>query len=109
MAYTRHRIDNYRLYHSTFDYTTTHGTVCSIGCYTGNTYRGTMYFFKDDYPISGHSYTMDGKIGLFFRESQLARIITTLRYEKPLYIWHNDVDNRAGLDTSKEPIGEEET
>lgn len=108
MAETRIQIDAYRLYHLTFDNISTDGVVCRIDCYARTKYMGTLYFYKNKFSISGGSYVKNGKLGLKFRESQLANIIETLRQEKPLYIWYNDVAKIGGLDTSLEPVGEEE-
>ena len=111
MAIIQHEINTYMLYHMTNDYAGKFGQGTIINCYDSSaSCKGLLYFYKEGATIPSNSKSSSSEIlYLRFRESQLADIINTLRYEKHLYIWFNDIILCAGLKTSKESIGEEES
>ncbi len=103
MAFTKHLIDNYRLFHCTASYDLT----AVIHCYRGNSYKGTLYFYREGKEITANRKLPSEALLLHFPSHQCAEIIETLRREKPLFLWLDD-QLMGGLSTSEEPIGEEE-
>jgi hypothetical protein len=104
-ASTFEYIDSYRCFYLTsgYDY------EAKINCYKNNKLVGEIRFYKDDFNIPV-SNIQDGILKINFPISRFNDVITILRYEKPLYIVVNTQHNFGGVaNTSKEPIGEEET
>ena len=107
MAVTKYLIDTYFLRHLSADYAD--GRIAHIWCYHGNHLRGSLHFYKERATIPASGKTPQGALYLSFRESQLADMVATLRYERPLYLLYEDETHTACLSTSEEIIGEEET
>ena len=109
MAIINKEIDTYRLYHYNVDSTSGNNVICSIYCFKGGQFMGGLTFYKEGVTIPPSVKTTQGEPYLRFPENQLANIIETLRQEKPLYLWFNDISKYGGLKTSSEPVGEEES
>jgi len=107
MAITNYEINTYRVYQYNED--NTYGQTAVINCYMGNTYKGSLYFYKNSASIPASTKTGSGYLYLRFREGRFSEMVTTLREEKPLYIGFNDHNLWGWLSTSSEPIGEEES
>jgi len=107
MAIYSEAIDTYLVYHLNTDNTYDQSGV--INCYLGNSYKGSLYFYRDGASIPASSRSGSGYLYLRFNANQMMEILETLRQETPLTIWFNDVNLWGGLTTSKEPIGEEES
>lgn len=71
---------------------------------------GAAYFHRKDATLPNtDSMTSSGYISIHYKESDLPRIIDLLRNEKPLYVRYiAGVWNMASIDSSLEPVGEEE-
>ena len=106
MATTSAAFDTYRLYHYNAD--NTYGQTAVINCYSGSSFKGSLYFYKEGVTVPVSSKP-GSYIYLRFSEKQMSEIITTLREEKPLYIGFNDVNHWGWVSTSQEPVGEEES
>jgi hypothetical protein len=82
--------------------------VAGIYLYQGNQYRGYVYFFPDGTALAPpvfHSST--NQAFLHFNLSQVHATMEMLRAEDPVYLYYQSPTN-AGLNTGKEPTGEEE-
>lgn len=79
-----------------------------IECYLSRGMVGILHFLDDH--SSYNPRFLDRVIHLYYGLDKFSDIVTTLRYEKPLYIFFNDNDNTpfGGIKTSPEPVGEEE-
>jgi len=108
MASTSYEIDSYEIYH----YTENSPYSAAINCKGSGSVKGTLYFYKEGATIPDNSKTDSGKLYIRFRDNQLNNILSTLRQEKPLYIWLDTTFLIGGLKTSSasfEPVGEEES
>ncbi|NVK63364.1 MAG: hypothetical protein HWE22_02205 [Flavobacteriales bacterium] len=107
MAITNHSFDTYRVYHYNAD--NTYGQTAVVNCYSGSSFKGSLYFYKEGASVPASSKTGSGYLYLRFSEKQFNEIITTLREEKPLNMGFNDSNNWGWVSTSQEPVGEEES
>ena len=83
--------------------------MAGIYFYEKGKYRGYAYFFADDTPLSPavhHSST--GRTYVHYNISQFDAITAIVREEKPIYLYYLSPTN-AGLQTGREPVGEEES
>jgi len=104
MAWENKYFDAYRIWHGTGTSTDVH-----IRCIHGNTTVGNIYFKPDGTNMPSNSRTSRGVLNLYYSISRFNEIITTLRYEKPLWIWF-DTDTKWGyIATAQESTGEEES
>lgn len=104
-------IDNYsvRMWSSRRTNNLSPGTaLAGIYLYEGNTYRGYAYFFADDTPLSQPVFQEPGRVFVHYNLSQFSAVLEILRNEKPVYLFHFSPSN-AGLQTGREPVGEEES
>ena len=82
--------------------------VAGIYLYTGNTYRGYVYFFPDGTELAPPVYdAANGRIFLHFSLSQFQATMDMLRHEEPIFIYYTSPTN-AALRSGREPVGEEE-
>ena len=109
MAHTNYEIDNYLMFHENADFISRYDIICRILCQKGTELKGILYFYKEGVTIPPSSKSSSEKLYLRFPANQMSDIIETLRQEKPLYIRYEDTYNYGALQTSKEPIGEEES
>ena len=107
MAITNYSFDTYRIYHYNVD--NTYGQTAVVNCYSGSSYKGSLYFYKDGVTPPASSKSASGYLYLRFNQNQFNDIITTLREEKPLTMGFNDVNLWGWVSTSQEPVGEEES
>lgn len=83
--------------------------MASIYLYEGKKYRGYAYFFADDTPLNPPIFHSNlGRIFVHYNISQFEALLDTLRNEKPIYLYYHSPSN-AGLQTGREPVGEEES
>ncbi len=112
MSVTVYEIDTYSIYHFNADRISRNNIICTINCFKRSAFKGTLLFYKEGAPIPpSYKYKSDTQELLFlsFQENQLADMLETLRQEKPLYIYYSDKYNDGTLQTSLEPVGEEES
>jgi len=69
---------------------------------------GILYFYKEGVQIPTSGRNSSGQITLNFPAYQMSPIISTLRYEQPLYIRYDDKSHQGFIMTLEEPIGVEE-
>jgi hypothetical protein len=82
-----------------------------IVCYNanGNNRVGLIRFFKDQSIMPANQLGSDGTITLYYEMSRYNDVVTTLRYEKPLYLAVNTKTGFGYLGCGElEPVGEEE-
>ena len=106
MAYYEQEFDEYKIIH----WSNYEDELARINCYLSGGLVGILYF--SDNENSELPRMVNRTIHLMFPENQLHEIITTLRYEKPLFLFYNDSDSPpfGGVKTSAhEPVGEEES
>ncbi len=83
--------------------------MAGIYLYEGTKYRGYAYFFADDTPLAAPVYhSSSGRIFVHYNLVQFHAILDMLRNEDPIYLYYHSPTN-AGLNTGREPIGEEES
>ncbi len=70
--------------------------------------RGWLTFYNDSTPIPEPSIDSNLRITLAFPMSHFGAIMELLRTEKPLYIYYHS-PTFAGISSSSEPVGEEES
>lgn len=107
MAITNHAFDTYRIYHYNAD--NTYNQTAVVNCYSGSSYKGSLYFYQDGATVPNSSKSSSGYLYLRFSGSQFSEIIATLREEKPLTMGFNDGNLWGWVSTSQEPVGEEES
>ena len=79
-----------------------------IDCFDDKGKRaGIIYFYPDNVPLPSNRDTVNG-IYLYYKLSRFADVITTLREEKPLYLYLDTTKKYGDIGTSIEPIGEQE-
>ncbi len=110
MANQRFEFDEYRLKygHSGVD-----DTAAILACYKDSSLVGLIQFVKEDSDVAGHKAVRESPDApeiplLRFSISRFENIITTLRYEKPLFIEIDTDIGYGGIRTTLEPVGEEE-
>jgi len=106
-----YKIDSYsvRLWSSRRTNNLSPGTaLAGIYFYEGNKYRGYAYFFADDTSLNPPIYQNNGRIFVHFNISQFQEISNIIRNEKPIYLYYYSPSN-AGIQTGREPVGEEES
>jgi hypothetical protein len=108
MAFTNTQFEEYALHHYNEDHISKTGTICRIFCLKDNNAVGILYFYKDGVQIPPSRKNSSGQITLNFPAYQMSPIISTLRYEKPLYIRYDDESHHGFIMTLEEPIGVEE-
>jgi hypothetical protein len=75
----------------------------------GNNRVGLITFFKDQSIMPANQLGSDGTITLYYEMSRHNDVVTTLRYEKPLYLAVNTKTGFGYLGCGElEPVGEEE-
>ena len=82
-----------------------------VACYGADGYRCILYFYHDGDPIYPPHYNPQYKFGTIqLRFKNIMPYIDLLRNEKPVYAYLNsDKPGWNNINTSKEPVGEEET
>lgn len=108
MAFTNTPFEEYAIQHYNEDLISKKGTICRIFCLKDNQAVGILYFYKDGIQIPPSGRNSSGLITLNFPAYQMSPVISTLRYEKPLYISYDDKSHRGLIMTLEEPIGVEE-
>jgi hypothetical protein len=68
---------------------------------------GRIIFFKDNVPLPPNVNLGYGP-EIHFPLSRYNEIVSTLRQEKPLYLWFDTSTLVGSVATEKEPVGEEE-
>jgi hypothetical protein len=100
-------IDKYALYHSACGNLATNYIVC----YNAGSVQGQICFYPKGQVLAS-TVSSTGFFSLGYEIDRFHDIITTLRYEKPIYIilfWDaNNVITTGYVSTSLEPIGEQE-
>lgn len=100
-------IDKYAIYHSAYG----NAATDYILCYNAGSVQGEICFYPQGL-VPASSVTSNGYFSLSYETGRFQDIITTLRYEKPIYValfWdENNVITTAYISTSQEPIGEQE-
>ena len=110
MATIRFEFDEYRL---KYGHTEADDTAALLACYRNSALVGLIQFVKEDRDVTGHKAVRDDPDApeiplLRFSISRFGDIITTLRYEKPLFIEIDTETMYGGIRTTMEPVGEEE-
>ncbi len=82
--------------------------LAGIYFYEDNKYRGYAYFYADDTPLNPPVYQNNGRIFVHYNISQFQDISNIIREEKPIYLYFHNPSN-AGIQTGREPVGEEES
>ncbi|MCB0637273.1 MAG: hypothetical protein KDC54_11680 [Lewinella sp.] len=82
--------------------------MARIMFYEGDVYRGIALFYADDYVLEDPSMDHMDRIRVHYNMSQFDPIVDMLRYEKPVFLFYYGTGN-AGLQTGREPTGEEES
>lgn len=94
--------DSYIIYHEQGD---ANPRMVVVNCFSETELVGSIQFFKGKLPAP--EILSDGTIIINFPENRIMEILTTLRYEKPLFLQYKK--GKAMLGTVKEPVGEQET
>ncbi len=82
--------------------------VAGIYLYEGNTYRGYVYFYPDGTELAPPVFhSSNGRAFVHFNLSQFDGTLQVLQSEKPVYLYYFSPTN-AGLNTGREPVGEQE-
>ena len=110
MANLRFEFDEYRL---KYGHTETERTAALLACYKDSALVGLIQFVKEGRDIKRHTAVRENadapEIPLIrFPVSRFNDVITTLRYEKPLFIEFDTETGYGGIRTTMEPVGEEE-
>ncbi len=83
--------------------------VAWIPCFQHTKQIGSLSFFYDEADIPDNDYQNEQVI-LFFHIDRFTEVVTTLRYESPLFLMLNTDSLEGALITKElEPIGEEES
>ena len=94
--------DSYIIYHEQEE---GNPRLVVVNCFDGTQLIGAIKFYKGKVP---HPEILSDKtIILNFPADRIQEILTTLRYEKPLFLSFKQ--GKAMLGTIKEPVGEQET
>lgn len=103
MATVQANFDSYK-----FWYYSGHPYEALVYCYQGAAYVGRIVFFADGSAIPPNANYQSGP-SIHYALSRFNDVITTLRNEKPLYLFLN-LDNLIGMVATdqREPTGEEE-
>ena len=84
-------------------------TQISILLYDDNNVRvGLIIYRPDDQELPENKITQDGMATLYKHASYASIDIDILRNEKPIFIQYNDTTKFGFINTSAEPVGEEE-
>ena len=75
-----------------------------INCFLGEKTVGYITFIDGDMPLPEILHT--GALRLYYPFSRFNEIMTTLRYEKPLFM--SIYGDKSVVSTVKEPVGEQE-
>jgi hypothetical protein len=98
---TSHQFDQYILYHENDPNS---NIIATVHCFFGESSVGYIRFYKGEVPepevLSG------GLLEISFGAERMQEVITTLRYEKPLFI--SAQGQKAIVSTVREPVGEQE-
>lgn len=110
MANIRFEFDEYRL---KYGHSETDETAALLACYKTSVLVGLVQFVKEGRDVLGHKLVREGPDSqeiplLRFSISRFGDVITTMRYEKPLFIEFDDETMYGGIRTTMEPVGEEE-
>ncbi len=80
-----------------------------VPCFDNGKQVGALTFTKTDAALAENSY-QDDQISLFYGLDRFDEIVTTLRYESPLFLMLNTDSLEGALITQElEPVGEEES
>ncbi len=93
--------DNYIIYHEEEPGS---DEKVKINCFMGDRTVGYLTFIEGEVPPPERLHT--GAINAFFPYERFHEIITTLRYEKPLYM--SIYGHKTVISTVHEPVGEQE-
>ena len=98
---TSHEFNEYILYHENDPNS---NVVATVHCFFDEKSVGFIRFYKGDVP--GPSILRGGLIEVTFPAERIQEIITTIRYEEPLFI--SAQGEKSMLSTVREPVGEQE-
>lgn len=87
MATYQKSFDAYKIYHYA---SSTTQTPIHVYCYSGTSRVGYLGFYRDEGASLPNRYDSSQGITLFYPVSQFNNVITTLREEKPLFMFVND-------------------
>lgn len=93
--------DNYIIYHEEKAGVT---EKVKINCFMGDRTVGYITFY--DGPLPDPEVLHTGALSLSFPYSRVHEIVTTVRYEKPLFM--SIYGTKSVISTVKEPVGEQE-
>jgi hypothetical protein len=110
VANIRFEFDEYRLKYGQSE---TDETAALLACYKDSALVGLIQFVREEREVSAHKLVREDPESqeiplLRFSISRFNDVITTMRYEKPLYIEIDDETLYGGIRTTMEPVGEEE-
>jgi hypothetical protein len=110
VANIRFEFDEYRL---KYGHSETDETAALLACYKNSVLVGLVQFVKEGVDASSHKLVREDADApeiplLRFSILRFNDVITTMRYEKPLYIEFDDETLHGGIRTTMEPVGEEE-
>jgi hypothetical protein len=81
-----------------------------LNCYDGDSYVGSISFYKAGATVPPNNKTSSGYVNLRYTISQFNDVIGILRYEKPLFLMLSIPSLIGYIATSEaEPVGEEES
>ena len=103
MSTYSHHVTKYVL-----DQNADHDGTAMITCYNEGAYVGRLRFFPPTPTTTNAKSGKDTSININYPVSSFNDVITTFREENPIYIWFDSSSGKAGLRTTKEPVGEEE-
>lgn len=98
---TSHQFDQYILYHENDPNS---NILATVHCFYGDVSVGYIRFYKGEVPAP--EVLSGGLLEIAFGIERIQEVITTLRYEKPLYI--SAQGQKAIVSTVREPVGEQE-
>ena len=110
MANHRFEFDEYRLKYGD---TETDRTAALLACYKDSSLVGLIQFVKEGMEVKRHEAVRENEEApeiplIRFPISRFDDVITTLRYEKPLFIEIDTETGYGGVRTTMEPVGEDE-
>jgi len=103
-----HEIDTYKVFLMSQDETRYRGRHATIHLKLKGTDEKAFLFFYDTEDLLSKNKKLDKSYKTYWKMSQYDNVLDILRNEKPLFFYFNEKSKVANVQTTDEPVGEEE-
>ncbi len=103
-----HEIDTYKVFLMSQDESQYQGRLATIHLKLKGTDGKAFLFFYDSAKLPSKNKMSGKNFKIYWKMSQYDNVLDILRNEKPLFFYFSETSKVANVQTTDEPVGEEE-